>query len=237
MSVQKDVQSEQKDHRNNQLRNRLQDHIALAVVLRRIGDTRPLRRIAVVRDALLMMAALVLLALAVQQKNDYRAGTDEEYVGLAERIERTVLQDHSGDRVHNAGFLAALLEVALRDLVVGGRVRASERRHISDIQNQHADDHQAHDHSNDIVKTADSPESRHAHQSPVRLRIGVGELKEACIGRTVRLGLLLHSSAPFLGAVLVARRLIALHKRDKPGRFGVLVVFSQTTHNGSPPVL
>ena len=63
---------------------------------------------------------------ADSQQNQHRAGGNEQHVAFAQGIEGTVVQNHAGHNVHNAGLFLTFFDVPLTDLVVNRVVSIAE---------------------------------------------------------------------------------------------------------------
>ena len=109
MSAEDHINPENLDRRHQHPCSRLQNHIVFGLV-----------------EPVIVLSLLLLLFAVPAQQNQHGAGGDEEHMGLAQCVEGPVVQDHARNDVHRAGLLQALLDIALRHLVVGRVLRMAE---------------------------------------------------------------------------------------------------------------
>lgn len=85
----------------------------------------------------------VRVVLARSAENHQHADCcGEEYCGFPECVERTIIQNQSGNDVLGSGFASSVLDVTLNDFVVGGVTFVAEGRKFRDGSEEEADDHQ-----------------------------------------------------------------------------------------------
>ena len=93
-----------------------------------------------------------VLVLAQQEQHDHRRR--EQDARLAQRIKRTVIQNHARDDVHRAGLLQAVFDVARGNLVVDRVIGVAEGRQRRDGVEQQRDHRHADAHAQQVVHRA-----------------------------------------------------------------------------------
>ena len=141
MSVQNDVHAEHENQRHKKIRRVLQDGVVLRLIHAVVGF-----------GFQLFGGGLAVLAAGYAQQNQHRAGGNEQHVRFAQSVKCAVVQNHARNDVDRAGFLHALLDIALADFVVDRVVGIAERRQVAGRLQQHPDDGKAHNHRQQTVQ-------------------------------------------------------------------------------------
>ena len=125
MTVEDHINTEDDDNGKQQKCNPLEDAVVLGFI--------------VLFPALLRFFFVFFLFFIAAQQDQYRAGGDKQHIGFTEGIKGTVIQNHTGNNIHSAGILQAVLNILGSHFVAGGIVRCTYRREVRNCRQQHQD--------------------------------------------------------------------------------------------------
>ena len=182
--------------------------------------------------------AFILAVLAQLEQNQHAARRYEQHRGFTEGIKGAVIQNHAGHEVDRAGFLNALFNVTLGNLIVVGIIRRAKGRQLNHGAHQEGHHAQKHHHGRRAVGHLESPGA--AGHAPLvqaaellRFLLHQGVAQIILLGLVGGEGLGAHLALPVIAGAGDGLHDLAVQRRILIVQPAVKIIFQ--THDDPPP--